>query len=85
MHKIWLWTKLGCNSNVRVSVRSIQRIKGVIVESNGELEESGSTVRSIFRVMCSIRSTGEIGLQIKFRSASDVRVSARISLRFKVK
>ena len=32
-----------------------------------------------------IRSTGEVGLQLEFGSASDVRVSARISLRFKVK
>ena len=70
---------------MRVSVRSSQRIKGVIVESKGELEESGSLVRSRFRVMCSIRSTGDIGLQINFRSASDVRVSARISLRFKMR
>ena len=55
-----------------------QRIKGVIVYSNGGGEESGSRVRSRFRVMCSIRSTGEIGLLFEFRSTSDVRVSARI-------
>ena len=35
--------------------------------------------------MFSIRSTGEIGLRLEFRSASDVRVSARIGLKFKVK
>ena len=35
--------------------------------------------------MCSIRSTGEIGLQLEFRSASAVRVSTSISLRFKVR
>ena len=35
--------------------------------------------------MCSIRSTGEIRLQLKVGSSSDVRVSARISLRFKLK
>ena len=84
MHKVWLWTELGCSSDVRVSGRSSQRIKGVIFDSNGEGEESGSSVRSRVRVMCSISSTGEIGLQLEFGSASDVRVSARISLRFKV-
>ena len=41
MQKIWLWTEFGCNSDVRASVRSSQRIKGVIVDSNGEGEESG--------------------------------------------
>ena len=35
--------------------------------------------------MCSIRVTGELGLQLEFAFASDVRVHARISLRFKVK
>ena len=35
--------------------------------------------------MCTIRSTGEIGLQLEFGFASDERVSAIISLRFKVK
>ena len=35
--------------------------------------------------MCSIRCMGEIGLELEFGSASDVRVSARITLRFKVK
>ena len=85
MKKIFLWTKLGCNSDVRASVRSSQRIKGVIVDNNGEGEESGSRVRSRVRVICSIRNTGEIGLQLEFGSASDVRMSARISLKFKVK
>ena len=65
-------------------VRSSQRIKGFIVDSNGKGEESGSRVRSRDRFMCSIRSTGVIGLQLEFGSASDLRVSARISLRFKV-
>ena len=65
-------------------MRSSERIKGVIVVSKGELEESGSRVRSRVMVMCSIRSTGEIGLQLEFGSASDVRVPVRISLRFKV-
>ena len=64
---------------------SSHRMKGVIVDSNGEGEESGSSVRSRFRFMCSIRSMGEIGLQLEFGSASDVRVSARICLWFKVK
>ena len=85
MQKIWLWTELGCNSDVRASVSSIHRIKGVIVDSNGEGLESGSRVRSRVRVMCSRRSTGQIGLQLEFESASDVRVSARKSLRCKVK
>ena len=35
--------------------------------------------------MSSIRSMGEIGLQLEFTTASDMRVSERISLRFKVK
>ena len=60
-------------------MRSSQRIKGVIVDSNGEGEDSASRVRSTIRVMCSIRSTGEIALQLEFRSTFDVRVSARIS------
>ena len=34
--------------------------------------------------MCSIRSMGEIGLQLEFGSASDVRVNARINLRYKM-
>ena len=29
LQKIWLWTELGCNSDVRASVRSSQKIKGV--------------------------------------------------------
>ena len=51
-------------------------IKEVIVDNNGEGEESGSRVRSRNSVSCSIRSTGDIGLQIEFGSGSDVRVSA---------
>ena len=47
MQKIWLWTQLGCNSDVRASVSSSQRIRGVIADSNGESEESGSRVRSM--------------------------------------
>ena len=85
MKKIGLRTELGCNSDVSTSVRSFQCFKGVIVDSNGECEESGSRVISSFMVMCSIRCTGEIVLQLEFGSASDVRVSARISLRFKLK
>ena len=50
MQKIWLWTELGFNSDVRTSVRSSQRFKGVIVDSNGECEESGSRVISRFMV-----------------------------------
>ena len=85
MQKIWLWTELGCNSDVRTSVRSTQRIKGVIVDSNGEGEESASRVSSRVSVMCLIRSTGKKELLLEFRSDSDVGMSARISLRFKVK
>ena len=84
MQKIWLCTELGCNSDVRASVSLSQMIKGVIVDSNGEGEESGTRVRSRFRVMCSVTSTGEIGLQLEFGSASDVSVRARMNLRFKV-
>ena len=40
MQEIWLKTELGCNYNVTASVISSQRIKGVIVDSNGEGEES---------------------------------------------
>ena len=85
MQIIWLWTELGCNSDVRATERSSKKIKGVIVDSSGEGEESASRVRSRVWVMCSIRRTGEIGLQFEFGSASDVRVSARIILRFNVK
>ena len=41
MQKLWLWAEFGCNSDVRASVRSSQRVKGVIVDINGEGEESG--------------------------------------------
>ena len=85
MLKIWLCTELGCNSNVMLRVKSSQKIKGILVDSNGEGEESGSRVRFTVRVMCSIRSMGEIKLQLEFGSASNVMVSAVISLRFKVK
>ena len=66
-------------------MRLSQWIKGIIVDSIGEDEESGSRGRSRLRVMCSIRRTGEILMQLEVGSASDVRVSARISLSFKVK
>ena len=72
MQKIRYCTELGCNSDVRASWRSIQRIKGVIVDSNRKGHESGSRVRSRVRVMCSIRFMGEIGLLLEFVSASDV-------------
>ena len=39
----------------------------------------------MFRVICSIRSTGEIDLQLQFGSVSEVRVSAGITFRFQVK
>ena len=32
MQKIWLWTVLGFNSDVSASVKSSQKIKGIIVE-----------------------------------------------------
>ena len=35
--------------------------------------------------MCSIRVMDELGLQLEFGSTSDVSVSVRISLKFKVK
>ena len=65
-------------------MRSNQSIIGVI-DSKGEGEASGSRVRSRVRVMCLLRCSGERGLQLEFGSASDVRVSARKSLRCKVK
>ena len=77
--------RIRCNSHVSASVRLRQRIMGVIVDSNGEGEESASRIRSRVRFMCSIRRTGEIGVQLEFESTSDVRVSARIRLRFKLK
>ena len=43
-------------------MRSSHRIKGVIVDINGEGEISGPWVGSRVTVRCSIRSTGEIGL-----------------------
>ena len=85
MKEICFWTELVCRSDVQASVRSSQRIKCIIVDSTCELEESGSWVRSRVRFMCSIRGTDEIVLQLEFGSACDVRVSARISVRFKVK
>ena len=85
MQKIWLWTELGCNCDVRASVISMQRNKLVIVDSNGEGEESASRVRTRVSDMCSIMSTGEIGLQLEIGSSTDVTWSARISLRFTLK
>ena len=38
MQNIWLWTESGCNSDDRGSVSSSQRIKGVIVDRNGDGE-----------------------------------------------
>ena len=52
MQKIWIWTELGCNSDVWACVRSCQRNKAVIDDSSGESEESGSRVRSRVRLMC---------------------------------
>ena len=63
MQKIWLCRELGCNSDVRASVRSSHRIKGVIVDINSEGEVSGPCVRFRVIVRCSMRCTGEIGLQ----------------------
>jgi len=81
MQNVWLWTELGCNFDVRASVRSSHRVKGVIVAITGGGEVSGPWVvsRVIFR--CSIRSTGEVGLQLDFGSISDVRASPRLSFR----
>ena len=66
-------------------MRSSQRIKGVIVDRNSEGEESASRVRSRIILMFSIKSMDKRGLQLEFESYSDVRVSSRISLSFKVK
>ena len=66
-------------------MRSSHLIKGVIVEINCEGEESGPWVGSRVRVRCSIRSTGERGLQLAFGSGSDVRERAGITFRFNVK
>ena len=66
-------------------MRSSHRIKGVVVDINGEVELSGPRVLSRVSVRCLIRSTGEIGLQLDFGSVSDVRASAGITFRFKVK
>ena len=54
MQKRWLWTELGWNSDVMSSVKSSPRIKGILVDSNVEGEESGSRFRSRVNVMCSI-------------------------------
>ena len=64
MQKIWLWTVLGFNYDVRASVGPSQRIKVVIVDSYHVDEKSGSRVRSRGRVICSIRGMGEIGLHL---------------------
>jgi len=82
MRKIWLWTEFGYNSDIRTSLRSSQRVKGVIVDINVEGEVSGPWVWSRVRFRCSIRSTGEIGLQLDFTSIPDVRASRRLSFRF---
>ena len=67
LQKIWLWTELGCNSELRVSVRSSQRTKGVIVDSNREGEGSGEVrVTSMMKVKCHILATG-IGLALVVR------------------
>ena len=76
MQKIWLWTELGWNSDVSASGSSNHMIKEPTVGNNGESEESGSSIRSRVRVRCSIRSTGDIAVQLEFGSSSDVRVSA---------
>jgi len=48
MRYIWLWKELGSSSDVRANVRLSRRVKGVIVDINGEGELSdpwvGSTV-----------------------------------------
>ena len=66
-------------------MRYCHRIEGVIVDINGEGEVSGLWVASRFRVRCSISGAGESGLQLDFCSSSDVRASARMNFRFKVK
>jgi len=62
--KIWLWTLLGCNFDVRANMRSSHRDEGVLVDINGEGKVSGPRVGSRVRSRGSIRSTCEIGLQL---------------------
>ena len=64
------------------SVRSSHRIKGVIVEINGEGDVSGPWDESRDRVRCSIRITGLIRLHLDFGSGSDVTASSGITFRF---
>ena len=66
-------------------MRSSHRIKGVIADINGEGEVSGPWVGSRVNVRCSIRSRGEISLQLEFGYGSDMRAAAEITFRFKVK
>jgi len=66
-------------------VRLSRRVKGGIVDINGEGELSGPWVGSTVRLRFSKRNTGLIGLQLDFRSISDVRASARLSFKFKLK
>ena len=40
---------------------------------NGDIEVSGHGAWVSFRISCSVRSTGMIGLQLVFGSGSDVR------------
>ena len=45
-------------------MRSSHRVEGVIVDINGEGEVSGPWLGSRVPFRCSIRSTGELGLQL---------------------
>ena len=51
----------------------------------GDINGESGMVGPVARARCSVKSMGKVGLQLEFRSSSDVRASARISFRSKVK
>ena len=65
-------------------MRSIHRIKGVIVDIYGESEVSGPWVKPRVRVRFSISSSGLIGLQLELGPGSDMRACAGITFTLKV-
>ena len=52
---------------------------------NGDIEVSGHGAWVRVRTSCSVKSTGMIGLQLKFGSVSAVRSMARLSFRIMVR
>ena len=84
MQKIWLQTELGCNSYVREYERSSQGIKGVIVDSSGEGEESDSRDRSRVRARFLEGCRGRMLVRIQGGSISKVRVTVQFSRRITV-